>query len=1427
MFSFLTRKSLTAFLISAAVLLVVWNTPAESSKPAASLAAAGFDGSAGTMQSVALPARVHRLARVPGSSHLWAIGHITSAQPGWAENQLVFLRYDGRSWRVYGPPKTTDGQLANPTLFDLKMASEDEGWAVGTEGTLVHFTAGEWVVEPQCGSSGPLGPGSACADLKAITLRNGAGYVVGSARDAGAGARTSTVLTLKSGHWELDPRPVVSQSGAVDLNAVVAISDEDAWAIGGSGSRELQLFRRSPVGWTRIATGKPIFDNPAPSNDGRTVNLTAIGYTASATSDGRSVWFGGGIYPVNPTQPLEPADEPFTMQWRGTPGDFSNNGTFTSYCAPQYNISGDTFNTSDICDRRMPLSRIDITSFSVLGSGDDPEVFAGGLGLYHFRNDVWWREPDTINYLSSVAFSSASDGWVASAGDAFGGGDITGSSENALGHYSASAETSHIARWPQYNTNLLQSIAIAPDGGRALAVGNEGTSMIYVPSVGWDQSPRVAAYSLHAVAWSGPNEAWAVGEKGIIEKFDGKKFVAEQVGTASDGNALMGVAFRSGRGFAVGANGTIISLQQGNWRADPASHDLKGTLYAISALGNGFVAVGDASTVLTNPSGTPGDWHKEDVSGIIADSQPLYAVKALSDGTVLVGGGKKALLVKEPGGGFRAVAGPLDLRGSVVAIDGLRSPNGLKIFASISPLSSGDYPKYLQEKPKLLRTELMYFDGSVWKDLQMSSRRTVFYGGRRSTRDNGSTTNGLLDTAALRDPIFAIATDAAGTKGWAVGGSPERVIDPSDQHFNSAETSSIYRIDLNGDPSAPNSTAAPNLPTRGFNFAFFSDSSCGIGPCSMTVGSSTTADEVALRIRDEISNLAAIRGGPAFVIHGGNGRWTGIPEEMEQFKGYLSDFTVPVFGALGPNDLLTPAAAGGIAELVPEVPDNLRVIVDPPDAKRTFGTNKFALRAFKDQCAPWGDQAGCTGISPIDIGVQPDRSLARTHYAFDYSPYGKSLARFVILDTSDRTYSKAGQAVSTQNPSEDQALWFPQVATDASTKNIPTIVVMNVPTTNPTSSIQPDRRGMLADAPTFESQAVASGVSAVFTGLIHSNGSYTYPADVPTAIPFYVLGTGGAPLNGTKYPEDGNFHAWHLVNVDPSNVSLVNRQATVRVKSFPVVESVALHAIDGLSAPGGTPLHFTALARAVDGGGPASDHDQIRRTYISFPWFHTGDNEPRPDYHFTSDDPSIAQFVTQGLPGLPLVRDNFLLADDQSGFLCTFKAGKTFVNITTGTHRMRMPITVGPGFGTCVEHPVLSPTETQQKRLEPSIATPPGVPTAINPHLPILHHLLVPDPLALVLPPAPGPIAAPAPPGSAATSRKEEEEHQTQSEGQEGDGADAVVMLHARRIRSVDPVFLWLMLASMTVLAGLGGVATGQAKKRKIPDRNYVRVRIF
>ncbi|HEX3392271.1 MAG TPA: hypothetical protein VHS55_06885, partial [Solirubrobacteraceae bacterium] len=241
----------------------------------------------------------------------------------------------------------------------------------------------------------------------------------------------------------------------------------------------------------------------------------------------------------------------------------------------------------------------------------------------------------------------------------------------------------------------------------------------------------------------------------------------------------------------------------------------------------------------------------------------------------------------------------------------------------------------------------------------------------------------------------------------------------------------------------------------------------------------------------------------------------------------------------------------------------------------------------------------------------------------------------------------------------------------------------------------------------------------------------------------------GASLGYQKPQNDGV--KWYFVSAD-------TQAREVHVAAVPVIGSLALKPLNGLSVARSLTLQFEAIARRPPGtlatiagrseepsepGEPFPGYDN----YVEIPAPSCGSRPcVQPSYVFASSDPTIGSFVEPSGPGSPLPKlgaDGHPLPSSSSGLFCAYNSGTTTVSITTGLLSYSLPVTVRPGgFGSpCgtvhragVGEVIRVHTARTQSRLG-GAAAPPPPPPALAGKLPV----------GLVSVPPPTPAPAPAP----------------------------------------------------------------------------------
>jgi photosystem II stability/assembly factor-like uncharacterized protein len=1370
--------------VAVCVLVALATTPVlDAATRGASFGRSSMAGSgAARMQLETVPARVARVVVRPGTHgrEAWALGTSTARLPGYATittGQVVFLKYTtATGWVLKGPPRDAAGKVINPVLASFDLRANGEGWAVGDAGVLLHKATGSDVWQ-RAAQSGAV----TTETLNQVSLSADGGYA------AGVGP---TILRLTGASWTTDQVPADMATQTTELQSVATVSANEAWIVAtgqvsGVDSTSLLIYRRSASGWAAVKTGQAIFDSPpAKSQDGALNRSTEAGVVVA---DARGAWIGGRMYPRSASSPDGDA----------TPGDTSRGfvihfdapkSTFTSYCPDQYSERTPAADLTKTCNEPFPTAPFHVASMSIVPGGD---VFAGGLGLFRFSRGGWYREPDAAGYLISISMGSNTEGFVASPGRSLGAGGLIRSNSTTIGHWTASPRSSSIARWAQPQAQLLQSVALAPDGsGRAIAVGGAGSAIVF-SGAAWDSINPVTGYALHGVGWGRNGLPWAVGSNGILLHLVNNEW--EFIDSPTNA-ALYSVAFRSGdEGVAVGLGGTILAYERGRWRED-SPKDIPSDLYFVMTTPDGYLAVGKNGAVV---EGVPGNWKLRSLARALvlrpgAPAAPTFYAAAHFGNKIVIGGQDSALIARNADGSFSLFDAPL--QGTVLALAG----NGGGLSASLSPNES----KFRGEAPAAQRGTIMRYAEGRWTDVGLERRVTLL-------RDK-------VDPSRFDDPVYALALNSP-TDGWGAGGSPADLKDSVEGQFRSQPTGAIYRVAYGSDPTQPASVAPLDAPKPGISFAAFGESWCGTGLCSSSVGTGTMADDVSLQIRDEINSASLQPGGPKFVLFTGNMRRVGIPEELEQFQNYLKGFRIPVFAAIGNLDRFTGLDASQLTGT---------------STGSASGSNDYWMSVFGGQRAPWGHADPSGNFTPAGVGATAALGLARTHYAFDYREDGQRRMRVVFVDSSTRSYGTLQQ----QNPQEDQGTWLSTVLTEASTLRIPAVVVMNQPTFLPSDEHIPN---WTADSQQFESTVAGANVSAVITGGPRVNAKDT----ILGVVPMVVVGGGGAALGrdfqlqqgspaiepATKLPTDGYYHAWHLMRLDPNDRPLpVVAQARVFDQSFPIVESLAMHSFYGYQVPAGNTTEITALARGLNGG--FSDPEQAKAAYLlhgrtltKCRYKNQGNGiciagaATLPRFRFYSEDPSIADFVQRDPLNSSLPRkigkELFADPDGSEGLLCVFRIGKVGVNAVAGLHRARIEIEGTPGNGRCVD------TEVKGR-----IIVRPPIPPLVEPQQPnepareFFRPLRPNQELVVVFPPPPAPVVAPAPPGAPGVGRKEEHEVEYETEKHD-DGHSFTALPIGRRARSPAPDAAWPMLGTALMLSFCGAAIASVYRERRLASQ--------
>jgi len=1166
-----------------------------------------------------------------------------------------------------------------------------------------------------------LGSGAREPGLQEVALRLGEGERNGRMQVYGMlnAAKQSAPFgelkygLLQEGKWTLESVKAAAPPKLVSSGAPVRLAVDDVQGPGeGWGAFEVDgqnsgliLGHLENGEWTFLPTGLDALDLTGALTDPQDkVEPKAL------KAEGNDVWIEADV--------LLPGKEPsgvvarFERSSGGSPGRIIN-----SWCTLPAGVPNE-------CKEPLGAAAVPDAIFHT-GTESEPTALAlKNESVDVFAHGDWTRVAAAPGYEGSAeqtgaddTFSGPSEGWLGGA--------------NALGHWSGEAGSSPLASWPLPDRSPLTAVALPPgdQGGvgesGALAVGLNGTTLSYDASAGWlEQSapPRAHHINLLGVAFAGPSSAFAVGQFGAILHWDGTAWSEDPQSLSLTASQLNAVAFApSGEGWAVGANGTILHYNGSSWNIEAPPSEASGVdITSVAVAGANVYAVAGGNLITRSADG---GWTPVSASSLPSPEPKrgnLRLVAGLPDGGV-VAAGKSVVLVREAEGqGFNYAAQPLE--GIAVALAPFREADGkLRAYVSIAPPAAEQAGHDVAGFPPG-DGELMRQTDSGWQDLSRAQ-----YAGGAIEGDGG----------VKSDPVLAVTTNPTGGEhAWAVGGydGTEDAAGRGTQENVSSrpvgwQSASIWRYDATGSAQPPELTATtPSLPAKPgtVSFAFFTSPMCRT-ECADALDAQPVVNLTSAAREIDAYAAAPGGGGPSFAMLGGNAVGPVEGTAWEKGNGEADFAHLPE--ELATLGSLPTFAALGRFDYVPTQKDETR-----PWAE-----------AFSSAPAPFGSGPEAPGITPVGYGGATGE--VHSYYAFDASQNGGTL-RVIVLNNSRGS-------LEASSPGQESWLKAQLESNADAAAPLPVVVITALPL----------RGAGTSDGEAVASLLASSGVLAVFTtdgarpGA--TNAQEVHELDERHLIP-EGAGPGapqipeyeGASL-GYQEPEN-NGVVWYFASID-------TQAREVHVSAVPVIDSLSLKAVDGLSVARSLTLQFEAVGRrpagtlatkASEGGAFAGYDDYVE---IPAPSCGTRPCVP-PSYAFTSSEPTIGEFVEPSGPGSPLPKLNASkhpIPSSTSGLFCAYNSGSTTITVTAGLLSYSQVVTVQPGgFGSpcgtvfrAGQSPVVHVKSAQTQRANKGAAAPPAPPPAalsgVNPSI-----AFVPPPPALQAPsvPAAAPKPAPTPP---------------------------------------------------------------------------------
>lgn len=143
------------------------------------------------------------------------------------------------------PATYTWQQVQSPTnadLYGVKMVSQQEAWAAGGNGTVLHFLNGTWQVQNY--------PIPTSYTWRSVDFANpGNGWMVGHQGTDVEGSTPAVAMAFRNGMWYPTP---ISVNGA--LLGVSTVAENNAWAVGRDASGKSLILHWNGSSWQRDAS---------------------------------------------------------------------------------------------------------------------------------------------------------------------------------------------------------------------------------------------------------------------------------------------------------------------------------------------------------------------------------------------------------------------------------------------------------------------------------------------------------------------------------------------------------------------------------------------------------------------------------------------------------------------------------------------------------------------------------------------------------------------------------------------------------------------------------------------------------------------------------------------------------------------------------------------------------------------------------------------------------------------------------------------------------------------------------------------------------------------------------------------------------------------------------------------------------------------
>jgi len=209
---------------------------------------------------------------------MWAVGGFG---PPEAPTSTLVERWDGQLWVVAATPNAG----AENVLNAVAAAGPQDVWAVGRASNGVEDIP---LIEQWDGVGWNLSSAPAIAGGAALYGVAAAGrtvWAVGASGSADLGTEQALILRWDGKAWAAETLPALP--GPSVLRAVMAVSPEEAWAVGAQGNRPL-AYRFTGTRWRRIPVpgrGQLVAIAPAPGDGAWAVGSSILRWDGTAWTE--------------------------------------------------------------------------------------------------------------------------------------------------------------------------------------------------------------------------------------------------------------------------------------------------------------------------------------------------------------------------------------------------------------------------------------------------------------------------------------------------------------------------------------------------------------------------------------------------------------------------------------------------------------------------------------------------------------------------------------------------------------------------------------------------------------------------------------------------------------------------------------------------------------------------------------------------------------------------------------------------------------------------------------------------------------------------------------------------------------------------------------------------------------------------------------